>query len=137
MSVEEYKREHVRWMERRADGLTYEQESEYAEKLDVVLEKLSLQECALIKTWLQAQDVYRKEHGMPSIEQGIVDMTPGERAAVEFEGEYELILGEDEYVVLFQVGGEEVAISRGVLLDYDDKGRFWLVREDAQKLGLL
>lgn len=137
MSVDKYKREHVRWMERRADGLTYEEESVCAEKLDAVWRTLSKDERAHVEAWLKEQDEYRKAHGMPSTEKGIDELTPGERAAVEYEGEYELILGENEEAVLFQIHGREVEISRGMLLDCDDKGRFWLERGDAEKLGLL
>jgi len=51
--------------------------------------------------------------------------------------EYELIVGENDEIVVFQIGGRDVTISRAILVDYDDEGRCWLAREDAEKMGLL
>ena len=138
MSVESYKRETVRWMEDRGDGgLTQEQEASWAAKLHVIWDALTETQRTAVEAWVEEQKTYRAERWMPGWEKGVEDLTPGERAAVEFQGEYDLILDEGEHVVVFRVSGREIEISRGVLLDYDKKGRFWLAREDAESMGLL
>lgn len=137
MTISKYKRDHVRWMEDRFDGISDDEEAEHAAKLDDIWETLSLDERASIETWHAEQIAYREAHGMSGLEKGAEYLTPGERAAVEFQGEYELILAEGDHKVIFQVSGREVEISRGTLLEYDEKGRFWVTREDAEALGLI
>ena len=138
MSVEEYKRQTVRWMQDRAErDLTQDQESEWMGKLETIWQTLTEMQQADFEVWNAEQHKFRRENGMPSYAQGITEMTPGERAAVQFEGEYDLIVAAGEHSVVFQVNGKELEISRTMLLDYDEEGRFWLSREDAQELGLL
>jgi len=52
------------------------------------------------------------------------------------EVEYETIVLELEHCVFFRIDGKEVEISRGVLVDYDLKGRLYLGRDDLEKFGL-
>lgn len=54
-----------------------------------------------------------------------------------YQGEYELILGEDDTDVLFQIEGRPVKIGREVLRSYDQEGRFSCSMDDAKKLGLV
>lgn len=137
MSAEQYKRQHVRWMEDRADGLSDEEEAARAEEMDDVWRMLSVHEREQVEKWLAEQVRYRAEHGMPDLSHGIEELTPDESAAVMFEGEYDLILAEDDTHVVFQIHGREVKISRGILLDYDEEGRFWLAIEDAEEIGMI
>lgn len=138
-TVDEYKRLHARWMDDRADmygKLSDDKEAAWAEKLDVVWQQLSEEQQADVEEWIAAQHEYRKQHGIPMTGKGF-DLTPEERGRLTFEGEYDLILGEDEHDVVFQINGREVKISRGVLLDYDEEGRFWIARYDAEEMGLI
>jgi hypothetical protein len=133
-----YKMQHVRWMEDRAEGaLDDDGEAKWAEKLDTIWRELTPEQKEEVEQWTGAQLEYRKANGMPGPGEAEGDLTPGEREAVEYQGEYELILAENEHDVVFQVRGRDVTISRGVVLDYDESGRFWLTRLDAEKLGLL
>lgn len=54
-----------------------------------------------------------------------------------YQGEYDLILGEDDDDVAFLVHGRELKISRFRLAGYDDEGRFWLSVDVAKELGLI
>jgi hypothetical protein len=133
-----YKMQHVRWMEDRAEGaLDDDGEAKWAEDLDAIWRELTPEQKVEVEQWTGAQLEYRKANGMPAPGEAEGDLTPGEREAVEYQGEYELILAENEHDVVFQVRGRDVTISRGVVLDYDESGRFWLTRLDAEKLGLL
>lgn len=139
MGFSEYTTLHVEWMEDRGDGILSDTtEAKWAEKLDAVWQCLSAMQRGHVKVWLAEQNKYRHEHGMPSIDDGIIDYTPGELAVVEFEGAFDFIIRESPKVVVFQTSTRLLEISRDVLLDYDkDEGRFWLDRRDAEKLGLL
>lgn len=53
------------------------------------------------------------------------------------EFEYETIVEEREHEVVFLFLGQQIVIRRGVLVDYDHEGRFWLGSEDAAALGLV
>ncbi|KKL09149.1 hypothetical protein LCGC14_2568760 [marine sediment metagenome] len=140
MSVNTYKRGHVRWMEDRGDGpgLTDVEDSARAEALDAIWSELTTAEKAEVKAWIDEQVVYRREHGMPKLEEGSLDLTPGERSVLEYTGKFDLIVADDEHNVVFQIGQREVKISTGVLLDVDEgKSEFYIAAEDAEKLGLL
>jgi len=52
------------------------------------------------------------------------------------EVEYETIVLELEHCVFFRIDGKEGEIRRGVLVDYDLKGRLYLGRDDLEKFGL-
>jgi hypothetical protein len=138
-SVGEYKRLHARWMDDRVDrygALPDDEETAWAEKLDGVWQKLSGEDQETVNQWVIKQQDYRRAHDIPMVGEGF-DLTPEERARLTFEGEYELIVAESDERVVFQINGREVVISTGVLLDYDDEGRYWIARYDAEEMGLL
>jgi hypothetical protein len=136
ISVGEYKRRHVSWMQDRSEGLTADEEGRWAERLDDVWRSLCESDQKLVETWVEEQKVYRKENGMPECS---IELTPGEKAAVLYSSKYELIVAEDdEFVVLEVAGHGEVKISTGVLLDIDEEeSMFWLSTKDAEAMGLL
>ncbi len=113
-----------------------DEEGAWAEKLDGIWRGLSEEQQREVKTWLARQEEHRKRHNMPLSGDGF-DLTPEERGQLMFEGEYDLIVAEDEHNVVFLINGKEVTISTGVLLECDEEGRFWVARYDAEALGLL
>ena len=139
MSVDEYKRLHSEWMDDRVDRygeLPQPEEAAWAERLDVVWQRLTAEQQEVVEGWIQKQHEWRKENGIPPSGKEFA-ISPEERAQMQFEGEYDLILAEGEHDVVFQIAGRDVTISRGVILDYDEEGRFWVSRRDAEGLGLL
>ncbi len=134
-ALDHYKRLTVRRMEDTADsegGLSVEDLTKYTMRIEKLWSALSQEQRVAAETWVAEQKQYREANGI-----GPLDLTPGERQAVQFDGEYDLILAENDHDVVFQIAGRDVTISRGVLLDYDEEGRFCVAREDADELGLL
>jgi len=136
---ERYKRLHSDMMSERSmhyGSMPEDLAGEYAERLDDVWRKLSEEEREQVEEWSQRQNDWRKENGIPMTGEGF-EVSPEERAQFMFQGEYELIIAENDEVVVFQIAGRDVTIGRGTLLDYDSEGRYWLARDDAEEMGLL
>jgi len=132
-ALDHYKRLAVRRMEDTADGgLTADELAKYTIRLEKLWSALTPGQRTEAEAWLAEQEQYRADNSL-----GPLDLTPGERQAVQFDGEYDLILAENDHDVVFQINGRDVTISRGTLLDYDEEGRFCVAREDADELGLL
>ncbi len=130
-TADDYQREHAKWMDARTIGLADSAEAVWAAKLDALWKQLSPEHRETAQAWVTRQTEYRKEHELTH-----EDITPDERLYIEYAGEYELILAEDDHNVVFQIHGKKFEISRGVLLDYDEEGRFFCSMADAKKLGL-
>lgn len=138
-TVDEYKRLHAQWMMDRVDrygALPQDEEAAWAEKLDAVWRELTAEQHETLETWLKAQQEYRRQNDIP-LSGDRFEMTPEEDAQIISKCECESIVSEDDHNVVFLVNGKEISISRGVLLDYDRKGHFWVARTDAEKMGLL
>lgn len=139
MTIDRYKRLHADFLDDLTDSygvMPPEREVEWTEKLNVARAEVSETDRAAFDAWVERQVAYRKEHNMPVVGEGF-DLTPEERGMRTFQGEYDLIIAQDDKNVVFLIHGKEVTISTGVLLECDEEGRFWLAREDAEKLGLL
>ena len=136
---EMYKRLHAEWMSDRVDAcgaLPQEDEAKWAAKMEELWVKLSEPESTALEEWLERQHQWRRENDVPLSGDGF-QLSPEELAQIIFQGEYELIIAEDDDCVVFQISGSDVTIKRGVILDYDEEGRYWLAREDAERMGLL
>ena len=132
-ALDHYKRLTVRRMEDTADGgLSVEDLTKDTTRIEKLRSALTPEQRAEADAWVAEQQLYREANSLDPL-----DLTPGERQAVQFDGEYDLILAENDHDVVFQIAGRDVTISRGVLLDYDEEGRFCVAREDADDLGLL
>ena len=136
---ERYKRLHADWMSDRVmhyGAMPAEDEAEWAEQLDAVWRRLTKAEQEKIEEWIHRQNDWRKANGIPTSGPDF-QVSPEERSQFMFQGEYELILAEGESEVVFQIAGRDVTIGRGTLLDYDEEGRYWIARDDAEAMGLL
>lgn len=140
MNPHAYKRLHVELLRDRIDfygKLSPEREAQWKERLEAAWSELGDEERDATVAWLSRQDAYREENGMDEMKG---TLTPEERGLIEFEGTFQLVIAEDDDAVVFQINGQDVRISQGILLDYeegDGGGRFWLARKDAEELGFL